>query len=183
MIIYVDVDGVTADLITEWLRRYNRDYNDDLTPQEILDWGIEKYVKPECGMNIFTYLRDRNLYNSVEPIEDALYFVHKLRKDGHNIIFVTDSPFEASGVKFQWLNQYGFEVDKDHYIEISANTRSLLAEGIFLDDNPKTVAAISDCGTVAILMRQPWNEWSEADYVAGSWAEFYKLVKETILRE
>lgn len=183
MRIYVDIDGVTADLISEWLNRYNRDYNDMLFPTSIMDWGIEKYVKPECGMNIFTYLKDRNMYKRVEPIEDSLYYVHKLRQEGHEIIFLTDTPPEAGGVKFEWLNQHGFEVDRDHYIEISAKTRGLLSSGIFLDDNPKTVASIQDDGNFAILMKQPWNKFSEVDYIVESWADFYKLLKETILHE
>ena len=38
--IAVDVDDVVADLITEWLKRYNHDYNDTKTPADITQWAI-----------------------------------------------------------------------------------------------------------------------------------------------
>jgi len=179
MRIIVDIDSVTADLLPVWLARYNRDYKDDLMEHKLLSWSIHLYVKPECGMNIYVYLRDRNLYRDVKPVEDALYYVNKLRKDGHEIIFATSSPYQAMGEKFAWLNGNGFEVDEEHYVEGPKLSRSLIRGDLLLDDNLESCRKF-DVATLAfrsVVFDKPWNQ-GDHPYRVKSWADFYKLVKE-----
>src|SRR5690625_2202655 len=64
--ILCDVDGVVADLLTEWVRRYNAKYDDDLSPEDITEWEMHRNVKPECGTDIHNFLRMPNLYSMVE---------------------------------------------------------------------------------------------------------------------
>jgi 5'-nucleotidase len=71
MIILVDVDSTIADLVPEWLRIYNKIYNDNLTIDDITSWAIHKFAKPECGDKIYDILRMDTLYESVRPIEGA----------------------------------------------------------------------------------------------------------------
>ena len=54
----VDVDDVCADLLTEWLYRYNLEYEDNLTVADVDRWDLSEQVKPECGKKIYNYLRD-----------------------------------------------------------------------------------------------------------------------------
>jgi len=75
MIIAVDVDGVIVDLVTPWLRRYNLDYNDDLTPESIQDWEVDKFVKIECGERIYKYIENPDIYYEALPIKDSLWGV------------------------------------------------------------------------------------------------------------
>ena len=59
LLIGVDVDEVVADLISEWLRRYNVKWNDTLKPEDIHGWAISDFVKPECGKAIYHLLSER----------------------------------------------------------------------------------------------------------------------------
>lgn len=52
----VDVDDVCLDLNSVWLEDYNQVYNDNLKTEDITDWIITKFVKPECGNKIFDLL-------------------------------------------------------------------------------------------------------------------------------
>ena len=56
MIILVDVDGVVANLADEWIKRYNADWDDNLTKEKIKTWGIVEHIKPECGNRIYEYI-------------------------------------------------------------------------------------------------------------------------------
>ena len=77
-IIAMDVDSVVADLGTAWLNRYNRDYNDNMTNENILSWDTHKYVKPECGKKIYEYIEDPSLYDEVLPICGSLWAMDAL---------------------------------------------------------------------------------------------------------
>ena len=53
MIVAVDIDDVIISLVPTWLHLYNKDYKDNLSKNDITDWQIDKFVKPECGINIY----------------------------------------------------------------------------------------------------------------------------------
>ena len=55
MIVAVDIDDVIISLVPTWLHLYNKDYKDNLSKNDITDWQIDKFVKPECGINIYNY--------------------------------------------------------------------------------------------------------------------------------
>ena len=78
-ILALDIDSVLADLMPVWVERYNIDYNDNLTVKKIKDWDMSRFVKPECGKKIFDYLNDPNLYDYVNPIENAWEGVNALK--------------------------------------------------------------------------------------------------------
>ena len=79
-IVAIDVDGTIADLAEIWLARYNKDWNDNLKKKAWIEWGVDKFVKPECGIKIFDYLEDPTIYDDVLPIEGAKEGVDWLRQ-------------------------------------------------------------------------------------------------------
>lgn len=172
MIIAVDIDAVCADLAPAWLAAYNRDYHDSLTPEQLKDWGIVEFVKPECGAKIFYYLDNPSFYDRVEAIEGAREYINALRMDGHRIIFVTSSPPSTYGRKFQWLVDKGFiEHDVDgleSYFE--ARDKSMIRADILLDDGYHNVETFPGVGE---LFNQPWNLKYDHPHRVESWREFY----------
>lgn len=151
-IIACDVDGVVADLLTNWLRWYNMGYDDHLAPEDITSWETDKFVKPECGKKIFTYLDDPRLYDEVFPYYGALKTINMLKSLGHRIIYPTKSPLASAGRKYYWLKQYGFIEDDKDYIEL--NDKSLVRADVLMDDYYKNLDNF--VGT-KVLFAQPWN--------------------------
>ena len=47
--ILFDMDDVLAKFDQFLLDLYNKKYNDNLTPADMHDWDMSKYVKKECG--------------------------------------------------------------------------------------------------------------------------------------
>lgn len=165
--IAVDVDGTIAALEQAWLARYNRDYGDNMTREQWIDWNVAQFVKPECGSKIYEYLKDPTLYDEVYPIEGALEGVNKLRDEGHRVIFPTTTPIESSGAKYYWLKHYKF-LDKDaDYIEVA--DKGLVLADFLLDDGFHNITAFRGTG---ILYRQPWNVKFDHPHDALDWNDF-----------
>jgi len=179
--IAIDVDGVCADLITPWLRRYNCDWEDNLQPEQIHEYRIEKFVRPECGMAIYDYINDPSIYDEVLPIEGAIEGVRRLRAKGHDICFATASPASAMGRKFYWLSRFGFLKTIDEYIEISA--KHLLRVDALIDDNPDMILKMlrSPGAGVGLLFWQPWNKTSQQILGGWDWAGIDGLIETNTL--
>lgn len=175
MIIGIDVDGVVAELHTAWFARYNKDYNDSLTIDKILSWGTHEYVKPECGMKIYDYLKDPTLYDDVTPIEDSLNVINKLKEDGHRIIYITTTPIETPGVKFNWLVKHGFinSDDKKNYFE--ATDKSLICCDVLFDDKYENALLARYMG---VLLNYPHNFGFSYSPRVNNWLEFYNFIEE-----
>jgi 5'-nucleotidase len=172
MIIFVDVDGVCADLGTAWLARYNRDYNDHLTINDLTDWGMTKFVKPECGNKIDEYLNDPSLYDEVESIPGSLIMVDRLRDMHHRVIFATSCPWQSAGRKFKWLCDHGFEPGYKDYIEV--NDKSLLLGDALIDDGFHNIESFNGLG---ILYDQPWNRHNNWPVRACRYSDVIDLFK------
>lgn len=174
-IIFVDVDDVCAKLAPIWLGLYNKDYDDNLTEGDISDWGIDKLVKPECGIKIYHYLKDPKIYDPVLPTSGALEGVNNLREMGLRVLFATACPVEVAGRKFHWLREYGFIKKERDYIEI--RDKSLLKGDYMIDDNYDNCNTFSGRG---YLMKAPWNIKYNWDYRAENWEDFIKKMKEHV---
>jgi len=182
MIIAVDVDGVIVDLVTPWLRRYNLDYNDDLTPESIQDWEVDKFVKIECGERIYKYIENPDIYYEALPIKDSLWGVNILRSIGIRVVFLTVSANGTQGRKFKWLYDNSFFMNDsnplDNYIE--CKDKSLIRADILLDDGVHNIKSFIGKG---VLFTQPWNRkyLSEFEYVVDDWKDFIDGISRSTL--
>ncbi len=132
-----DVDQVVADLYPEWLRRYNLEYGDSLQPSDIKGWGIDTFVKPECGKSIFKYLQDKTLYDNVKPISGALECIQLLRENDIRVAFVTSSNSYMAGRKLHWLADHKFlTLFQGHssYDFVECMDKSLIRADALIDD-------------------------------------------------
>lgn len=165
-IVAVDVDGVVANNHIEWVRLYNRDYNDNLISSEITSWGIHAFVKPECGLKIYDYLEDPTLYDNVTPIEGALDGVNKLCQS-YRVVYVTSSTPGASGAKYNWLKRYNFIEKIDDYVE--CRDKSLILADYLIDDYIENVKAFHG---LSYLFTQAWNKELYWLLRINNWKEF-----------
>lgn len=175
-ILALDIDSVLADLMPVWVERYNIDYNDNLTVKKIKDWDMSRFVKPECGKKIFDYLNDPNLYDYVNPIENAWEGVNALKKYFDRVIYVTAFHPMQGAKKFWWLNKFGFEVTTSDYIECT--DKSLIKASYLIDDNSKNIKEFSGKG---IIYSQPWN-YGILGMRIKSWTEYLNRKKSDEIR-
>jgi len=171
-IVYVDVDDVCAKLSPVWLGRYNVDYGDRLTEEDITDWDIHKFTKTECNLKIYDYLKDPTIYDNVLPTPGALEGVNKLREMNYRVLFATSCPVEVAGRKFHWLRQYDFIKKERDYIEI--RDKSLLKGDYMIDDNYDNCRGFTGYG---YLMKAPWNVKYTWYHRADNWENFTTIMK------
>jgi 5'-nucleotidase len=169
--IIVDIDDTIADLLTVWLSRYNADYHDTLTRDDVTAWDMTKFVKPECGVKIYDYLKDEHIYDEVEPIPGALMGVTRLRGMGHHILFVTANIHRE---KWEWLKRHGFLpktwTSQDY---ICCYDKHLIKADAIIDDKPETIDRFPG---LAILFDRPHNQVYNALWRAHSWGEVIELI-------
>lgn len=167
MIVGVDVDGTVADLHTEWLRRYNVDYDDCLTRDKIRSFEIHKYVRPECGKRIYDYLEREDMYDRVPVIAGALEGVTYIAERGARVVYVTTCVRNTFEQKRVWLEVNGFLSDhcrtQRNYLPVG--DKSLVRVDMLVDDNPH-IAYLPH----VITYNQPWNVLVKANRRAMDWA-------------
>ena len=160
-VVLCDVDGVVADLLTEWLGRYNVRWGDDLTKEDILAWDLAKFVRPECGNQVFDILWEEDLYDYVSPIEGALEGIHEFREMGCRVVYVTSSNEITAKSKMVWLDLNGF-LDKSlppvsqGLDVVIAHDKSLVSGEIMVDDHVGNL--LTTQARLPILFAQPHNE-------------------------
>lgn len=166
-IILVDVDDVVADLIHGWLSIYNKIANDNLLQDDIKDWDIGNFVKPEYKHIIYEIIENPNIYDVIEPVEGALSATRKLKAAGYRLVYVTASAITTAGKKFYWLNKHGFDVELKDYIE--AKDKSLIFGNYMIDDGAHNIE--STLAPDGLLFSKPWNESYEAINRVNNWDE------------
>jgi len=179
MVIACDVDDVVCDLVTEWVRLYNRDYFDTLSTSDITEWDIFKFVKPECGKKIYDYLDSPFLYDYIYPIVGSIDGVLSLRDAGHRVVFVTSAVNGCAGRKLRWLQEWGYfpEKRKSEKDYIECHDKALIRADVIIDDGPHNLRSFIG---KRVQFLQPWNvnEFVPGAWLAGNWAKIPSIIKE-----
>src|SRR5258706_7253013 len=150
-IIACDIDDVLADLMSVWLTKYNLEFSDSLSESDIKTWNISPYTK--IGLQMFDYLKDPSIYDKVQPVENSLWGIEKLRLLDYRIIFVTAFNAGLAGRKYQWLKEYNFDVKREDYFECV--DKSLIASQYLIDDKIENVENAYGQG---IIFHRRWNK-------------------------
>jgi 5'(3')-deoxyribonucleotidase len=133
--IAIDVDDTVSELVPNWLRIYNKDFNDNLKKEDIVDWNISQFVKPEAKGMIYNYIRKPRVFRTAKPMENALLIIDKLREKAQRIIYVTAN--DGAGAKLPWLFKHGFIHTSEDFVV--AYDKSLIRADILIDDKPENV--------------------------------------------
>ena len=186
MRILCDIDSVLADILAEakwtnfgallhpqgpWLRKYNEEYGDHLTKADIVKWEISEIVKPECGKDIFKYLREPDFYEGCPEVPGASQGVQLLREMGHDVTFLSAGIYPG---KIKWLYDHGFLLPCRDWHSAQDVTLTFQKErfqgDVIIDDCPDNIG-----DRPGILLDQPWNR--DADLCrAMNWAQVIDLI-------
>lgn len=164
LIIGVDVDDVTLELVSAWLQKYNVDHNDTLVESDIKSWDIGSYTK--IGYRMYDYLKDPHLYAKVRPVKNSFLGVQTLRNMDFRVIFITSSSIEQSGVKYNLLYNTGYLDRREDYFE--ATDKSLIKCDYLIDDNPENVINASGTG---IVYTREWNKSLKGYIRVNNWTD------------
>ena len=154
----LDVDEVVLDMIPEWLRRYNKQYGDDVWAEDVDRWEFNE-VCPKAGMKVYDILREPGFYSCVQPIPGALEDVQLARSLGMRVVYVSSCVVGTVDDKVKRLIELGFlpegKTQRDFF---AATDKSMVNADVLVDDNLDNVKRwIMDTGRRAFLREQPHN--------------------------
>lgn len=169
-----DLDGICCNLVKKWLAHYNRDYGDNLTPADIVEWEWHRLVKPSCGKKIYHYLNREGFFRDLEPIPGCKESLARLG-ERCELVVVTASPKEAASDKMRWVHQHLPMVPKKNIV---VTHRKELVRGEFMfDDAPKNLI---NHDAVRIMLDYPYNREFHDCYRVHSWLEAERVVDQVL---
>jgi 5'-nucleotidase len=167
----IDLDCVLNNLNEKWIDAYNKNYNDTLTIEDIHSWDMTKYVKSECGNEIYFFLNDK-LLETLSPLPDAIDITKELLQK-HDLYIVTATHYTNVRVKVEWIKKF-FPHIKQNKIIICDN-KSLINVDLLIDDAPHNIL---DFPRKTIVMDYAWNRDLPNKYPrAKNWREIEQLIK------
>nr|WP_263326346.1 5'(3')-deoxyribonucleotidase [Neobacillus sp. Marseille-Q6967] len=173
----IDMDSVICDLMSEWHQRYNQDYNDTLTVERLKCWNSDRYVKPECGMKIYDYLKEPGLFLGLRPLPHAIEVLERLHVK-YDILIVTSSITTAFVEKEQWVEQHLPFLGKRNLI--FSHRKDMVVGDLLFDDAPHNLLDFTSTGRIAVAMDYPYNKDVNVPRVKN-WLEFEEFLNRPVL--
>ena len=157
----VDIDGILNTLDVTVLEVYNEDSGDNLRPEDITEYHIEKFVKPQYRETFYKYFVDKRVWQRIKVVDHAVQVLGQLWDEGYNIIFVTKTECENMVKKRNWLNRtFPFmganNIRKRLY---SAPKKQMIRADIAIDDGLFNL--IGDRTYYSICFDKPYNQTDE----------------------
>jgi len=175
----IDADGVTIGLLSEWLNLYNIDYGDNLSPNDITAWELDRFVKPECGKKIYKYLEYPNLYDNAKLLPHAATNIKLLRYWGIKVVFLSAGIYCIG--KYNLRKREGLIQSESEMIV--ASDKSLVRGDFMIDDYHKNIDAFYECNPngIGILYNAPYNIEQEGYIRAGTWNEASFIIRNELI--
>lgn len=169
-VLLFDLDGICCNLIRKWLYHYNRDYQDNLTEEQITSWNWDEFVKPACGKRIYRYLNRPGFFADLEPIEGCVQSLQRLSEVCEPVV-VTASPKEACKDKMRWVEKHLPMVPRGNIV--ITYRKDLVAGDFMFDDAPRNLR--NHPGT-RIMLDYPFNRDFHDCHRVYSWHEAEALI-------
>lgn len=152
MRIGVDMDDVLNNLVEFWIKCYNKDYNDNLSIEDIKSWDIGEFTK--AGKDFYKYLGDEKLFKSLSIKPRAAEIIEKLCKE-HEVYIVTANASYNKGVcddKVDFVKKYMpfFPIKNIIFIQ----NKGLLNLEVLIDDGLHNFEGFNG---YRVIFDRPWN--------------------------
>ncbi|AHF05960.1 5' nucleotidase, NT5C type [Desulfitobacterium metallireducens] len=159
MRIGVDIDGVTSDSYTVWLRELNQYFNKNISILEDYDIHLVYDVSWD-EMNDFFKQNMEHLFMLPQPMKGAKQGIESLIAQGHEIIYVTARSADEEEVTLRWMDKYKIPYDNVVFSDFKSKVdlaRQWQLE-LFIEDYMKNAEAISESGIPVLLLNASYNQ-------------------------
>lgn len=155
-IVAIDLDDVCWDFVQPLLQKYNLMYNDNVHFEDITDWDIHKFLKPECK-NVFELC--------TEGFFESLYIPQERKEWLETLNMVADIRFVTAGCSetILWrskLLKRELPFFKD-YMLVKLSEKDLFKAEYLIDDNEEHTI---NTDAISYLIKKPWNNYRGIDF-------------------
>ena len=169
--ICVDMDEVMADAVAEHLLRYNREFNGNLTKEDLRGKRFWQIVPERHHAILDDYLRAEDFFEDLDVMTDAPRVLAEMQR--HYEIFIASAAMEVPSsfnAKYRWLERYFPFIPHTHIV--FCGNKSILRADFLIDDNPRQLELFSGTG---ILYDAPHNEAITGYTRVRTWKEIETL--------
>jgi 5'(3')-deoxyribonucleotidase len=178
-LLFIDIDGTTADLITHYFTWYNGMYNIDYRlkdSSEFDSWDFEDYI---CRQNkntskeieskrIYTIFSSETFWETEPFFQNAFETIKYLDKN-YDTYFLTSPSFNSpfffnERVKWVKKNLPFF----DYHKLIFSENKSIFKEGILIDDRPDNLEYFNG-KTIKVNYKYNEKTKSDANFFSRDW--------------
>jgi 5'-nucleotidase len=156
----IDLDTTLNNLDEVWIQWYNKEYNDNLTVEDMIDWDVTKYVKPECGKDMYKFLWTPGLFRSL-GIRPYAQGVCNMLSRYFDLYIVTASHPNVVPDKWAWVEKHLPFIPYERFIPLKE--KNLLDMDYLIDDGPHNIEAFTK-GT-PVIIDMPYNRYLGDQYV------------------
>lgn len=154
--IYCDIDATINNLIEYTLPLYNEKYQDDLKYDDITDYDITKFIKPEC-INYFEEFGTEEIFSKLsleDGCKEILDYINTF--EWIDFSFVTAAYVSKTGLsaRNEWLKKH-FDWYNDDSQFIRIKKKQKLKGHILIDD---FIGNLIGGDYLGIAYSQPWSK-------------------------
>jgi 5'(3')-deoxyribonucleotidase len=180
----IDLDSTLNCLDTRWIcERYNNDYHDNLTREDMIRWEVHTYVKQECGNKIYDYLLEPKFFRKLD-IKPYAQEVTKWLSEYFDLYIVTAYHPKTCLDKAEWIEEYFPHIPQKNII--FCNSKGLIHTKFLVDDGGHNIVDFhnSNKSGTPIVFDAPWNRYLDKSFIrAYDWLDIKEIVKEQIYFE
>jgi 5'(3')-deoxyribonucleotidase len=134
--IAVDMDEVMADAVAEHLRRYNRDFDENVTVADLEGKWLWDVVRMDRHAALEAYLRSEDFFAVLGVMPDAQRVMRALQERYE--VFIATAAMEVPTSftpKYKWLAQHFPFISPSHIVY--CGDKSIIRADYLIDDNPR----------------------------------------------
>jgi len=169
--ICVDMDEVMADAVAEHLLRYNRDYNDAITKDDLRGKWLWDVVSPSHHPRLDEYLRSDDFFDVLDVMADSQRVLQELQRRYE--VFIATAAMEVPtsfNAKYRWLGRHFPFISPAHMVY--CGDKGILRADYLIDDNPRQLQRFIGEG---ILYDAPHNAMVTGYRRVRNWLEIEEL--------
>lgn len=151
--ICVDMDEVMADTLAEHLRRYNQEFDENVTTDDLAGKGLWEVTPEDRQHQLRAFLDAEDFFEDLPLIPDSQE-VLKLLSDRFEIYIATQAMAvpNSLGPKYRWLQRHFPFIPPTHYV--FCGNKSILRADYLIDDQPRNLQRFEGQG---LLYTAPHN--------------------------
>ncbi|HUB50992.1 MAG TPA: hypothetical protein VL986_02415 [Terracidiphilus sp.] len=174
--ICVDMDEVMADTLAEHLRRYNQEFDEDVTLDDLAGKGLWEITPVDRQQQLRAFLDAEDFFEVLDVIPGAQEVLKEL-STRFEIFIATQAMAvpNSLGPKYRWLQRHFPFIPPTHYV--FCGHKSILRADYLIDDQPRNLQRFEGQG---LLYTAPHNLDVTGFVRVNNWrdvAEYFSHIK------
>jgi 5'(3')-deoxyribonucleotidase len=169
--ICIDMDEVIADTLREQILRYNQEFNEKLTVNDLSGRWIWDFVPPDRVPALERQIASEDFYPSLSAVPHSQVVLERLQHRYEVYIATAVMEYPRSfGAKYEWLRQNFPFIQPSHIV--FCGHKAILRGDFLIDDNPLQLRLFQGRG---ILYSSPANNLIQEFRRVNNWWEIERF--------